>query len=329
MGRQIKGKQELATKPIPTTSEHIEKTERNRLNVMQFISKLNHYAPLMQFSVFLVTMIAGIMALTHYKTANRSAVNNELVGIENGIYSDIVGSDNNYLLSAIYIDVSDSISAKEKADIIIRNVAGDYIQLNWKNIPELYDSIMALGCNPFDKKKIDIQHRLLDALLISDRILFLAHKAYYQYKSGIITEKDWENSKSYIPDFSQSPFFLLAIYINHREKYFSADFAEVIQSFYLDPKRKIPLVDEFYPKAKEKSWVEYLKIKSQPSVIGILIVVVGLLLFLGSIFKWDFISSKIGGLVNFFRRKTIRVIFGIVCVFIMLVGIFVIWLSLK
>jgi len=76
-----------------------------------------------------------------------------------------------------------------------------------------------------------------------------------------------------------------------------------------------------------------------PVAIGIVVALLGLFLFLGSVFdwnwifgdvnKWNYDPGKIDGLVNLFGRKTARIIFGAFSVFIFLAGIFVIGLSLK
>ena len=76
-----------------------------------------------------------------------------------------------------------------------------------------------------------------------------------------------------------------------------------------------------------------------PAAIGLLVALVGLFLFLGSVFDWNWIfgdvnrynynPGKIDGLVNLFGRKTARMIFGAFSVFVFFAGIVVIWLSFK
>ena len=78
---------------------------------------------------------------------------------------------------------------------------------------------------------------------------------------------------------------------------------------------------------------------NNPIAIGVLIVLTGLFLFLGAVFDWNWMfgnvskvnydEGKIDGLVNLFGRKAARVIFGAFSFFVFLLGIFVIWLSLK
>ena len=80
-------------------------------------------------------------------------------------------------------------------------------------------------------------------------------------------------------------------------------------------------------------------LSDNPVIYGIFLFLLGLFLLLGAVFDWNWIFGnvsrinydfgKIDGLVNFFGRKTARFIFGAVCVFIMLSGVLVIWLSLK
>ena len=80
-------------------------------------------------------------------------------------------------------------------------------------------------------------------------------------------------------------------------------------------------------------------LSDNPVIYGIFLFLLGLFLLLGAVFDWNWIFGnvsrinydfgKIDGLVNFFGRKAARFIFGAVCVFIMLSGVLVIWLSLK
>jgi len=80
-------------------------------------------------------------------------------------------------------------------------------------------------------------------------------------------------------------------------------------------------------------------VKSRPALIGVFIALVGLFLLLGSIFNWNWIFGdvspatyslrKIDGLINLFGRKTARVIFGAISSVIILLGVLIIWLSLK
>jgi hypothetical protein len=80
-------------------------------------------------------------------------------------------------------------------------------------------------------------------------------------------------------------------------------------------------------------------LSDNPIVFGIFLFLLGLLLFFGAVFDWQWLFGnpvrtnydfrKIDGLVNFFGRKTVRFIFGTVCLFMMLGGVLVIWMSLK
>ena len=76
-----------------------------------------------------------------------------------------------------------------------------------------------------------------------------------------------------------------------------------------------------------------------PALIGVVVSLVGLFLFLGAVFDWNWMfgdvsratydPGKIDGLVNLFGRKTARIVFGIFCFFVFLLGIFVIWYSIR
>jgi hypothetical protein len=78
---------------------------------------------------------------------------------------------------------------------------------------------------------------------------------------------------------------------------------------------------------------------NSPTAFGALIAFIGLFLFWGSVFDWNWIfgdvsrttysARKIDGLINLFGRKAARIIFGAFSFFIFLVGVLVIWLSLK
>ncbi|MDR2144950.1 MAG: immunity 17 family protein [Tannerella sp.] len=78
-------------------------------------------------------------------------------------------------------------------------------------------------------------------------------------------------------------------------------------------------------------------LSNNPTAFGALIALMGLLLFLGSVFDWNWIFGdvsrvtysvrKIDGLINLFGRKTARIIFGTVSFFVFLAGLLVIWLS--
>ena len=80
-------------------------------------------------------------------------------------------------------------------------------------------------------------------------------------------------------------------------------------------------------------------LKNHPVAIGVLIALIGLFLFFGSVFNCNWLfgnisavnysTGKIDGLVNLFGQKTARIIFGAVSFFVFIAGITVIWLSLK
>jgi len=79
--------------------------------------------------------------------------------------------------------------------------------------------------------------------------------------------------------------------------------------------------------------------KAHPWAIGGFIALIGLVLFLGSVFNWNWLYGdvspatyslgKLDGLINLFGRKAARIIFGAFAFFIFLLGVLVIWLSLK
>jgi len=78
-------------------------------------------------------------------------------------------------------------------------------------------------------------------------------------------------------------------------------------------------------------------LSDNPAVYGIFLFLLGLFLLLGAIFDWNWIFGnisrtnydfgKIDGMVNFFGRKTARVISGVFFALMMLGGVLVIWLS--
>jgi TRAP-type C4-dicarboxylate transport system permease small subunit len=73
-----------------------------------------------------------------------------------------------------------------------------------------------------------------------------------------------------------------------------------------------------------------------PVAFGICIILLGLFLFLGAVFDWNWIfgnpskvnfnMGKIDGLTNLFGRKTARVVFGVACISMIICGALVIWL---
>ena len=216
----------------------------------KFIRKFIFWTPILQFVMLTCTMIAGFAALSYYKNANRAAVNNTLMNMDDRIY-DAISPETLYLYSALYFDVSGDLNAKQKADAILNSVAGDSINLNWTTIPELYNAIMSLGRYP---DNLDKFYRLLSGISFSERALLLAYRAYCQYKFGIITKRDWNDYKAYILDFSKSPLFLCALHINYKEGFIDDNFAKEIQRIFIE--NRIPLVDEFYTEAKNKSWIK-------------------------------------------------------------------------
>ena len=212
-------------------------------------SKLSFWTPVLQLIMLTATMIAGLAALNYYRNANRASVNNTLLTMDEKIY-DIVSPETTYLFSALYFDISENVSAKEKADIMLRNIAGDSISLSWTTIPELYEAIMALGRQSFNKNNLDCYHRLLSGIAISEKILFLVYRAFCQYQYGIITKQDWRDYSEYISDFSQSPLFLCAVYINLQGKYIDDGFAAEIRKVYSET--QIPLVESSYSEMLNK-----------------------------------------------------------------------------
>ena len=80
-------------------------------------------------------------------------------------------------------------------------------------------------------------------------------------------------------------------------------------------------------------------LSDNPAAYGTFLILLGLFLLLGAVFDWNWIFGdvspvnysfrKIDGIINFFGRKTARVLFGIVSVAIMLGGILWIYASLK
>ena len=80
-------------------------------------------------------------------------------------------------------------------------------------------------------------------------------------------------------------------------------------------------------------------LSDNPVIYGFFLFLLGLLFLLGAIFDWNWIYGnvspvnynleKIDGIVNFFGRKTARVVSGVFFVLMMLGGVLVIWLNLK
>ena len=80
-------------------------------------------------------------------------------------------------------------------------------------------------------------------------------------------------------------------------------------------------------------------LRDNPVIYGIVFFLLGLFLFLGAVFDWNWIfgnisktnydSRKIDGLTNLFGRKTARFLFGALCLLIMLSGLIAVWLNLK
>ena len=78
-------------------------------------------------------------------------------------------------------------------------------------------------------------------------------------------------------------------------------------------------------------------LKDNPVVYGIFLILLGLFLLSGAIFDWNWLfgnvsptnynANKIDGLVNLFGRKTARVVFGALCLFVILGGILMVWLN--
>ena len=76
-------------------------------------------------------------------------------------------------------------------------------------------------------------------------------------------------------------------------------------------------------------------LKNSPVAIGLVVVLIGLFLFLGSVFNWNWIfgdissvnynPGKIDGLVNIFGRTTARVILGALSLFIFITGAVILW----
>jgi hypothetical protein len=204
-------------------------------------------------------MVSAFIALTIYgeandyaKKSNRAAVSNMLLNLDDEIYAGAITPETNYLLSALYFDESPDIDAKEKANIILKNIAGDSIHFTWSTIPELYDSIMHLG-RSYDNGDIIKYNRLLNGIVCSERVLFLVYRAYIQFKQGVITQQDWEDFKAYIVDFSRSPLFLCAMHVNNDWRYFSRDFAKELQDIYIA--NNIELIDSCYSTVKDSCWI--------------------------------------------------------------------------
>jgi hypothetical protein len=204
-------------------------------------------------------MVSAFIALVIYSRANdysqksnRAAVNSMLLNLDDEIYAGASNPETNYLLSALYFDETSDISAKEKANIILKNISGDSVCFTWSTVPELYDSIMHLG-RSYNNSDIVKYHRLLNGIVCSERVLFLVYRAYIQFKQEIITQHDWEDFRAYIMDFSKSPLFLCAMYVNNKGGYFGRDFAKELQDIY--KKNNIPLVDSCYSTIKENYWL--------------------------------------------------------------------------
>jgi hypothetical protein len=134
-------------------------------------------------SAFIALSIYG-KANEYFRKSNRAAVTNMLLNLEDEIYSDATCPETNYLLSALYFDEADDINAVEKANVILKNIAGDSICFTWSNIPELYDSIMHLG-RSYNNADIAKYNHLLNGIVCSERVLFLVYRAYIQLKQQI------------------------------------------------------------------------------------------------------------------------------------------------
>ncbi len=200
---------------------------KSHLHHYPFWRKLVYYAPALQFLVFLGTMIitfsvyfTDIRKHNFDRTHGKRSINNTLLNLDDKIYEQAINSEMNYLLSSLYFDISDDIDSKQKADIILKNVAGKPLSFKWETIPELYDSIMYLG-RSFDETDIEAYRRLLSGIAHSDRMLFLIYRAHnYYYKFKVIDEQDWiDNYRMYLVDLAKSPLFLCSIYINFEEGY--------------------------------------------------------------------------------------------------------------
>jgi hypothetical protein len=79
-------------------------------------------------------------------------------------------------------------------------------------------------------------------------------------------------------------------------------------------------------------------LSENPALWGILVIVLGALLMLASIFDWDWLfgqtnpytynARKIDGLINLFGRKTARIVFGAISFLIIMAGFIWIWFGL-
>jgi hypothetical protein len=202
-------------------------------------------------SAFVALIVYG-RANDYHRKSNRATVHNMLLNLDGEIYAGAINPETNYLLSALYFDKANDIDAKQKADMILKNVSGDSVGFTWASIPELYDSIMSLG-RSYDSRDISKYNRLLNGIVHSERVLFLVYRAYIQFRQEMITQQDWDDFRMYIIDFSQSPLFLCAMYINNDGGYFNKDFAKELQQVYRTNEN--PLVDECFSIIKEDTWI--------------------------------------------------------------------------
>lgn len=80
-------------------------------------------------------------------------------------------------------------------------------------------------------------------------------------------------------------------------------------------------------------------LSEHPAWAGLLFIVFGIVFLLGSVFDWNWVFGdinsnnfnlwKVDGLVNFFGRKTARIIFGFFSLLAIISGIVWTWIYLK
>lgn len=239
-----------------------QKTEA-AIKIKRHIKCMNKYAPSLQFFAMVFAGLIAFVALyiipqtkTHHRQSVTIDLYTTLIDLENKIYSDAMMPKCEYLLSAIYFDEAiRPYEYKQKADLILSKITKWEIEIEWDEIPDLYDAIMKLGNS---EETIDIYHKLIAGLNISDRIFFLAYRAFCLYQQKRISESEWKDYEMYIYDFAQSPLFLCALYINHKGRYFDEEFAIFIQQTYKTNCDYNVLIKSIYPEMFKKEWIKYI-----------------------------------------------------------------------
>ncbi len=210
--------------------------------------------------LILTTAIAGTYvgysALGTYKTQNRINMNVLIEDLDNRMLNLALEKDKRYLLSFFYFEPEEGLSVRQRADAMIASIfdEGMTIDQSWKTIAELYAQLYI----PENKHKEEYR-RMTEALVASERMLYMTYITYEAWKGDMITEDEWEDIATYVSDFGNSPYFLMAVYVGHRYGYFNENFAEELRRRLKlgdDSKEMINLI---YPEITAEGWVKELK----------------------------------------------------------------------